>query len=249
MEIILDTRESALYNIICDRDLDIYADKITIKTETLDLGDIIIKYLDHVFVFERKTPIDLIASIRDGRYKEQKARLISNFPLHTISYIIEGDNVTASLSNTKNNTNTLLGAYYHTMFRDNIRILFTRNITETATFALTFAVKLLENPDKFKSMSKFESIDSYCDVIKMKKKKIDNIDPSVCYIMQLSQIPNISTKLAENIAKHYPTMIALLTTIQCVDNPDDKIKLLTKIDKIGKEKAYAILKYFHFVTE
>jgi crossover junction endonuclease MUS81 len=245
MEIILDTRETALYNIICDRDLDIYAEKITIKTETLDLGDIIIKYMDHVFVFERKTALDLIASIKDGRYKEQKARLLSNFPLHTISYIVEGDNVIASQSNTKTYTNTLLGAYYHTMFRDNIRILYTRNITETATFILTFAVKLLENPEKFKSQIN----ESYCDVLKMKKRKIDNIDPYVCYIMQLSQIPNISTKLAENIAKTYPTMYELLTAIQNTDLPEDKIRLLSKIDKIGKEKAYTILKYFHFVVE
>ena len=40
MEVILDTRESALYNIIVDRDLDIYSDKISIKYEPLEIGDI-----------------------------------------------------------------------------------------------------------------------------------------------------------------------------------------------------------------
>ena len=166
---------------------------------------------------------------------------------HTISYIIEGDNVIATQSNTKNNTNMLLGAYYHTMFRDNIRILFTKNIMETATFVLTFAVKVLDNPNKFKT--ELNDSTSYCDVVKMKKKKIENIDPSVCYIMQLSQIPNISTKLAENISKVYPNMIELITTLQSIDTQDAKIKVLTQIDKIGKEKAQAILKYLHFDKE
>ena len=83
----------------------------------------------------------------------------------------------------------------------------------------------------------------------MKKKKIDNIDPTVCYIMQLSQIPNISTKLAENISKVYPNMIELITTLQNIDTQDAKIKVLTQIDKIGREKAQAILKYLHFDKE
>jgi len=249
MEVILDTRESALYNIIIDRDLDVYSDKITIKCELLEIGDILIKYEDLIFVFERKTPLDLIASIKDGRYKEQKARLVSNYAQNSISYIIEGDNIVATQSNTKSNTNMLLGAYYHTMFRDNIRILFTKNIMETATFVLTFAVRVLENPNKFKIEMNESSSTSYCDVVKMKKKKIDNIDPTVCYIMQLSQIPNISTKLAENISKVYPNMIELITTLQNIDTQDAKIKVLTQIDKIGREKAQAILKYLHFDKE
>lgn len=245
MQLIIDNRESALHNIILDRDLDVYADKILIKFEALELGDILIKYQDFTFVFERKTVSDLIASIKDGRYKEQKARLLSNYPLHIITYIIEGDNVIASQSNAKNNIQMLLGAYYHTMFRDNIRIIYTRSIEDTTTFILSFAVKLLDNPDKFKT----DLNETYCDVVKMKKRKIDNIDPNVCYRMQLSQIPNISAKIAENIAAAYPSMICLINKLQSEQNYEDRIKSLCKIEKIGKEKAQIVLKYLQFAEE
>lgn len=241
IQIIIDTRELALYNSIIDRDLDIHKDRVEISKDTLDLADIHIVYNDIHFVFERKTVADLISSIKDGRYKEQKMRLLSNIDSRNVSYIIEGDNVIASQSYTKNN-NILLGSYYHMMYRDNIRLLFTKNISETTTFILTLAIKILENPSKFISANP-ESAIEYCNVLKMKKKKIDNIDTNTCYIMQLSQIPHISNTLAQNIAKIYPSMKELIYVIDKQNNLYDKIKLLSSIDKIGKEKANCILKY------
>ena len=38
---------------------------------------------------ERKTTCDLYSSIRDGRYKEQKCRLLNNYDKRKILYIIE----------------------------------------------------------------------------------------------------------------------------------------------------------------
>jgi len=240
MNIIIDNRESALYNEIIERDMDIYKDHITFSKENLDLGDIHIKYNDIFYVFERKTVPDLLSSIQDGRYKEQKARLLSNVALNSITYIIEGDNITSTQSYNKNKT-VLLGSYLHTLFRDNIRILFTKNISDTNTLILTIATKIIDNPSKFVANTNIET--NYTDNIKLKKKKIDNIDPKTCYIMQLSQIPHISNIVAKQIASIYPSMIDLITSLS---NCNDKIALLSNIDKIGKEKAKIIVKYlFH----
>jgi ERCC4-type nuclease len=144
------------------------------------------------------------------------------------------------------------------MFRDNIRILFTKNTSETATLILSISTKMIDNPKKFinKSLMNLDSDLSsqnvntegsstiitsvYTDFIKLKKNKIDNIDINTCYIMQLSQIPHISNVIAKNIAKKYPTMIELITKI---NNSEDKIKELCTIDGIGKEKAAIITKY------
>ena len=52
----------------------------------LDIGDIIIKYNEYItYIIERKTISDLCSSILDGRYREQKERLLSNF--NTCLYI------------------------------------------------------------------------------------------------------------------------------------------------------------------
>ena len=72
------------------------------------------------------------------------------------------------------------------MFRDNIRILFTKNISETVTLILSIAIKMVDNPKKFINISNEvnnTTIDSslmsqsskdalgYTDFIKLKKKK------------------------------------------------------------------------------
>ena len=238
--IIIDVREDLLYNDIFDRDLDIYKDKIEIIKESLDIGDIHIKYNDILYIFERKTVRDLVSSIHDGRYREQKARMLSIYDKYQLSYIIEEDDVISS--KIYSNKSIIQGAYINTMFRDNIRVLFTKKICETATLLLSIAVKIIENPKKFISTKTNEnSVDiCYTDYVKLKKKKIDNIDVDTCYIMQLSQIPHISNIIAKNIAKIYPSMPYLIT--QLIDN-ENKNKELCKIDGIGKEKAAIIIKY------
>ena len=236
LELIIDHREHSLFNEMTDRDLDKYKDHINISKENLDLADIHLKYNDIHFVFERKTVPDLLSSIQDGRYKEQKARLLSNVKLSSVTYIIEGDNVIATQSY-KQNKSVLLGAYLHMLFRDNIRILFTKNVAETSTLLLTIATKIIDNPDKF---TKDLSTCDYTGNLKLKKKKIENIDPKTCYIMQLSQVPHISNVLAKQIASVYPSMDILLNTMKSSDDP---IKLLCNIDKIGKEKATILVKY------
>ena len=96
LTIAIDVREESLYNDIFDRDLDIYKDKIDIIKETLDIGDIHIKYNDILYIFERKTVKDLISSIHDGRYREQKVRMLSCYSKYQLSYIIEEDDVISS---------------------------------------------------------------------------------------------------------------------------------------------------------
>ena len=155
LEVILDNREHSLITEILSRDLDKYKEYIDIKKEQLDLADVQIKYKNIFYVFERKTPTDLISSIKDGRYKEQKTRLLSNVPISNITYIIEGDTV---VSHNKYNANILHGSYLHTMFRDNIRVLYTKNINETSTLILTIATKILDNPQYF--------IDNYLNLMR-----------------------------------------------------------------------------------
>lgn len=236
IDLVLDSRESSLISCVKQRDLDKYARCVKINTKSLDIGDVTISSETKTWTFERKTINDLLSSVKDGRYKEQKARLLSN--CDSITYIIEGDDILS----TKNGRNQelLSSIYMYTMYRDNIHIVFTRSIEETATFILTMCAKLVDNPQKF-HMTIDSTTSSYIDCIKI--KKMDNVTPDNCFIMQLSQIPSISKTIAKYIQDRYPNFREF---IYAIDKSHDKIKLLCQIEKIGKEKATKILQFLHY---
>jgi ERCC4-type nuclease len=85
-ELVVDMRENKLILLL-------KAIGVDFKTEMLDLGDIVFRTSDGnvLFIIERKTINDLKASICDGRLREQKARLMSNFDRSRIMYLIEGE--------------------------------------------------------------------------------------------------------------------------------------------------------------
>lgn len=237
----LDTRENSLISSIKSRDLDVYTDKISINIQQLDIGDVVIQCEGKSWIFERKTVNDLIASVKDGRYKEQKHRLLST--CENITYIIEGDDI---ISTRNERHRTLLSSIYmYTLYRDNIKLVFTRNVEDTATFLLTMCSKIIDKPDNFLEKNTDDTNKkSYVDFIKM--KKISNITPDICYLMQLSQIPTISTTIAKYIQHIYPNMKSF---INAIDGSKDKITLLCRIEKIGKDKARKILEFLHFNIE
>ncbi len=239
-KIIVDSREKSLFGILKDRDLDIYSDKIEILKEQLDIGDIHLSFShndnNYLYIYERKTNSDLIASIKDGRYKEQKLRLMAS-GANSLNYIIEGDMIT-SLKN-KNNQKITTGAYIHSIYRDKINVIFTSDLEDTSTFLLLMASKIIDKPEYFIGINNNDS-HNYIDYCKIKTEKNKNIDKNTCYLLQLSQIPSISKEIAKNISNKYPSLVSLISAL---NESEDKIGLLMKIDKIGKTKAATIIEY------
>jgi crossover junction endonuclease MUS81 len=236
LRIIIDSRETNLYNNIIERDLDKYTDKITIIKQQLEIGDIHIEMNDLIFVYERKTMNDLLSSVKDSRYKEQKTRLLSNYK--NVNYIIEGTDIIAS--NNAHNQNLLTSIYFNSSYRDNIKVFFTKNINDTITFLLLLSTKIIDKPHNFIQNEEKKEEPDYIDICKIKSKKSDNIDKETCYLLQLSQIPNISKQISKNIKDVYPTMKILLNTLITSEKP---LELLMQIPNIGKQKANKIIEY------
>lgn len=238
LNLFLDTRENSLISCIKARDLDKYTSLLMIETKQLDIGDIHICSGAKNIIIERKTVSDMLSSVKDGRYKEQKMRLLSS-GCSDITYIIEGDDILSSRN--QRNQDLLSSIYMYSMYRDNIHMVFTRNVEDTCTFILSLCAKIIDKPDKFSTKTSLTQ-ESYIDCIKMKKS--NNINPDNCFVMQLSQIPTISATIAKYIQNIYPNMREF---IKALEASPDKIKTLTQIDKVGKEKANKILQYLHFV--
>ena len=86
IELVIDVRE---HHIIEKLD----EEKIKFSQEQLAVGDIVFRQDGEIMlIIERKTVIDLKASICDGRAREQKLRLMgSGIPIEKILYLIEGN--------------------------------------------------------------------------------------------------------------------------------------------------------------
>jgi ERCC4-type nuclease len=226
----IDCREAQLYD-----ELSQIID-INIERVNLELGDIIIESDDPAFslVFERKTQSDLSASLKDGRYREQKVRLLGNYPAHHCSYIIEGKVPIVSQS-------IYEGVIYHTMYRDKMHILLTDNIHETAKTIKQIYEKCIAHPDKFVATN---TNTDYVANLKIKSRKAHNIDKKTCFILQLSQIPGISHTIAQAIATRYPTWNLLISEMNNENsNREKNIAILSSIPLIGTKKANIILDY------
>ena len=154
-EIILkiDYREHKLINNVSrylDKKKDKY-DYLTFEKCNLDIGDIIIEYKDikkeliSYFIIERKTITDMISSIKDGRYKEQKSRICAHVDnlnkkdkLCHFFYLLEG--FEERYRNKSFDEKMLFGSWISMQFRDNINCVRLVNEAET----LVFLFRLIE---------------------------------------------------------------------------------------------------------
>ena len=83
MELKIDNREKIK---------NLFPKDLNITFENLDIGDYMYKLDGRPFlVIERKTVCDYAASIRDGRNKEQKTRLIELSKNCNVIYLVEGN--------------------------------------------------------------------------------------------------------------------------------------------------------------
>lgn len=254
----IDTREPVLQNLLQayyeNTENESIKTAIQIQIEPLDIGDVQIIFGFTTIIFERKSCADLAASLKDGRYKEQKARLLTkSLPQHVI-YIVEGAPTYQTLLNSDFPVHGLKpavisGMMIYSMLRDGVHVMNVLNTKETAAFIWSIALKCHSNPEKIQLEPQSSEQEQQGGNINtqylqhVKVKKIDNITPSHCYILQLCQIPNISLSTAREIVKVYPTMFSLLTALSNIPNVDDQVKLLSDIPMIGKKKAHTLLQF------
>ena len=129
--LIIDNREGKLIELIKATP----TFKIPYELQSLQIGDIIIsseKHLDKSIIIERKCVQDMLASIKDGRYKEQKIRLqaekCNSNGNKLICYLIEGSSSDVRYPSEKT---VFHGSIVSSMFRDEIPLIRTSNLNET----------------------------------------------------------------------------------------------------------------------
>ena len=212
LDMILDCREHKLIKIFPDT-----------KTKQLDIGDILYvnseNHSEIKLIIERKTLNDLSSSIVDGRYKEQKCRLLSSGI--RIIYILEG--MTKNKHGVK--FSTLLSSMLNIQLRDNITVIRTKDIDETANILVMLKEKI-----KNISVEKPQQIE-YESTVNISKKH--NYSKPNVFMNQLSCIPGVSNKIAKDISESFPSLKLLILKYSSIESQREQERLLTSIDGIG----------------
>jgi ERCC4-type nuclease len=217
-----------------------------VEYTNLDIGDFIYKNGDTIeYLIERKTLHDTLQSIKDGRYKEQKMRILDHVSKDRLLYIIEDFEKINTFD--EKSKNMIYGFLLNSMLRDGIHILCTINIDQTIDIIKRIYFKI-HDPATSILNNIGNNIGNYVSTLKIKKK--DNMTPERCFLIQLCQIPGVSTTLAGAIVEKYPSFISLYTDFLKHSNPifleNIEISSSKKNRKLGKKTAFKVCEYLQF---
>ena len=202
-----------------------------VLVETLDLADIECRIDGNtVLLIERKTLNDLAASIKDGRYREQKMRLKAS-GINTF-YLIEGI-IRGTQKGSKINrlpTKTVISSILNMCIRDNIKMISTPSLHHTLVFLHQLYQKLKTKTELFlmEPKSSIPNVVSLDDVTHclIKSQKKENMTPKICSIAQFAQIPGVSRVIAKGLVEQYGSVYGLCMVYMSLNTETDKENLL-----------------------
>lgn len=233
--------------------------------EPLDIGDVGLSFQGELCILiERKTVTDWVASIRDGRYKEQKARLMAwrsqNPNMRQCIYLLEGfsgwtteDDDTALMGHSSVSRAAFKSSVLNTLFRDHIPVVTTQSLQETCAFVELLYKRFSADPGKYIQAEGGGTAEGYIDLIKTKKSK--NVTPDNALVLQLAQIPGISTKIAKAVSDIHPNMAHFIRALDTIVGDKDRHKYVQKLPlpseggtnrTVGAKTADKILSYLGY---
>jgi ERCC4-type nuclease len=239
---------------------------IKIISENIPLGDIII-YDDNnneKLIIERKTLLDLAASIRDGRYTEQGFRLDQcSMHNHNIIYLIEGDLRYYKPFKSTIDKKALLSSMVSINYFKGFSLFRTITLTETAEWLLQMTKKLHKessSPSYYKKIlvgetepvteQQSEEIKENTELVyssAMKRVKKENINPANIGEIMLSQIPGVSNASAIAIMNKYSTIQNLIEKLATDDKALINISISDKSGKLRKINKTCILNIYKYL--
>ena len=201
IRVVIDTRETDLWA-LCAPYTDISGNEGWIaEKRNLDIGDISF-YLNDIsgaplVTLERKRVDDLGSSQKDGRYREQRARLLAQRGLGTsVGYIVEAPYWTPNLSNSWCRGSFtevhLQQTLVRLQFRYTMPVFQVSKVSETMTFVRRIAKMLAADPTVFRgglAETAKGAAAVYTEAVHI--KKADNKTPERIFVAMLSTIPGL----------------------------------------------------------
>ncbi|EPY49960.1 Holliday junction resolvase subunit Mus81 [Schizosaccharomyces cryophilus OY26] len=235
------------YNVLCEvRALEL-GDALWIARDRETNQEIVLD-----FVVERKRYDDLVASIKDGRFHEQKRRLTKS-GISTVFYILEESNFDESFSESIHTvvSNIQVDHLFH--------VRCTKSLDHT-TATLANMTKHIHNLyEARKTLQLIPDLSVEAKTFESMRKYLERLDPSVTYhitynafssvlsksstltlgdifIRMLMTIRGVSAQKAIEIQKRFPTFIDLFEAYErCSSNQDREMLLARSFQGFGSQ--------------
>lgn len=235
IRVVIDTRENDLWTELAAHTSD-NGEGWWVEKSTLDVGDIAFyasgpttdlsgaadlsgSTIQPLAVLERKTAEDLGASQKDGRYREQRARLFALRGAKTaIAYLVEAPPWSPSLSRTwckgKFNEVQLQQAIVRMNLRYSIPVFMSTGLKETKQWIRRIAKSLVADQAVFQggvATTACEASAAYTEAIHV--KKADNATPERIFLSFLLAIPGMGKAAATALAEATHSKFSELQTM------------------------------------
>jgi len=210
IRVVIDTREHDLWQLCAPYTDAAGSDGWIAEKHNLDIGDISFYGADlsgsPLVTLERKKAEDLGASQKDGRYREQRARLLSQRGAGTsIAYVVEAPHWSPNLSNS-----WCRGAFTEVhlqqtivklQFRYTIPVFQTSSVAETLMFVRRIAKILASDAAAFRgglATSAAGAAAVYSEAVHI--KKADNKTPERIFCAMLGTLPGLGPAAVDAIS-------------------------------------------------
>ena len=219
--------EDAVYSHLCN----ILHDAPAPKRARLDIGDICIHVEEATMIFERKTWEDLAASIQDGRWSEQKTRMVAEANTQ-YAYIIQGEIPSWNQETRHVAMQSRWASLVKTSLRDRIAVFFCKEASDVAHLC-AYVAKQLETSG-FNPSLRSQTLPG---TTKRKRNNFD--DPRHSLRAMLTIVPNVSANKAHAIVEQYPSVASL-----CLANKSDIASIVSGSRRIGPKTAAHLKEIF-----
>lgn len=168
------------------------------NVERLELGDLIIENEENIVIVERKTYSDLISSILDGRFREQKKRLLlfknESQKNCFVVFLIEQNNYPAQFKK------HLYSSLINLNFLYDFKIVYSKNTSDSADIIrcliskdfITQKIEPKTEKEELTNLKKYKKNCGYSNFVKM-LTSIDGISLNTSLAIEKNGICNISS--------------------------------------------------------
>lgn len=247
VEVCIDHRERDLVSLFQEQF------EISYQVMNLDVGDIHLCDKESgqmIVVIERKTYSDLSSSITDGRYREQKQRLLHSIPNKVRKmYVIEGN----CIDDFHLDKSVLDGFMVNTVVRDQMMIYKTEDVQDTYKLIVKMTNMVEKNYDQIVNETVLE--EKEYQIFKMVKK--ENLNEKNIFISMISVLPQISKSIAESLYSQYQNMENMIKRVR-EEGENDYVKMMRILSdvkhgsnqkRIGESIAKNIMIYVMNIEE
>lgn len=211
LECIVDSREQTLYENL-QQQL-----SIPVKKQMLVLGDVVVQKQEGgevLFLLERKTVRDLVHSLKDGRFHDQRRRwkeYSQPHPSVSVSVWVEGDLLSADMDETMRSS--LLNALFRLQSKHDVIVHQVRT-RDAFVKSLQMVVEKLEK-DAYhlvKDTTTTQNANIVATTDTMSQHRKSSKSRETYWMDCLALIPGVSNSTAQKITAYFPTMASIVQT-------------------------------------